>query len=584
MSINIKEDQDVVVKQISFKTFWRTLTSIKMPWLVLIGTIAISMLNSRVSIIFPDYQQKYFEKGHLTQHTVMVGIGILLASGAVSIVSYALKTYVLSDIICRYREKIWEKCVNLSIPSLEKLNPNELISRTSADTSNLGEFLFTITITTITALYATYTKLSLISSYNKKLVYCQLVLIPFLLILRILEGRIDYKIQYRLKYRLSRLTEYLAEILINVPLIKSYVKEKEKLDKGAQAIESYNDELFRMERVSYIFAVLDYLLLLAARVFAIFYGVYLIHRGELKLATWISYFMISQMLYRNLNQILSQWTFLKDAQSSVARVSEILALDEEAVGKKQAPADLPIRVSDLEVQLGGRNVLEGINVEISPKGKTAIVGPSGSGKSSFLNSLLGFYPISKGKIQLDQTDIGDLDLDRYRECFAYVPQKVEIFSDSLRFNLTYGVHHEVDDQELLDVIHQVDLDEFFNKLSDGLDSQMAEAGRNASGGERQKLALARAILQLKDPERKLLLLDEATSHLDPESEATINGVIDDLAETYPVVMVSHHLKSVVNAESIIVLDKGKLVQTGKHQDLLTNCNLYAKLVAEEWGA
>ncbi|RLK63464.1 ABC transporter ATP-binding protein [Atopobacter sp. AH10] len=574
-----KKNKGPVIARISLKQFWNLVKSVRIPWVLLLVTIALSLINAKVSIWFPDYQRTYFEKGNLTSKTVTIGILILILSGLTSMISTGVENYLRKDIDRRFRNRIWQKSLALKVSSLRQFNPNELISRTTDDTQQLSDFMVTVTVTLLSAIYSVYINLALIASYHKNLMYVQLAVIPILLILRIIEGEVNYRIQYQAQYRLSKFTEYMAEILTNVPLIKSFVKEKYEGDRASKVIDDYNNIHFKSSAIGLLFIVGDNILQILVRVVGILYGGYLIKTGELDMASWIAYFGLSGGLYFTINQILQQWSILKGVQSAVARLVQIFELPEED-RKGQMPED---RVGDLNVhqaqlQLSGQVVLDDLSVTFAPKGKQVIVGPSGAGKSSLLNSLLRFHDLNEGSITLGGQDISTLDLLAYRQEFVYVPQEPVLFSRSLRDNLCYGLKEAVKDDEILALCHRLCLDELLDRLPDGLDSLLAESGQNLSGGERQKVAMVRAILQLQEGHKHFLLLDEITANLDPESEEKISQVIDELSHDYAVIIVTHRMHLAKDAKQIVVLKEGRLCGMGQHQDLLSTCPIYQQLV------
>lgn len=566
----------------SVKMFWKMIRVIRIPWLLVGIAVALSLLNAKMSIAFPDYQRRYFEKGNLTAQTIGVGIVILLASGALNMMASSSSSYLRSEIVRRFRDRVFQKSLNLSVTSLEKLNPNELISRTTADTLQLGDFFVTVTVTLLSSIYAVYINLKLIGTYHRQLMLFHLAVIPVLVLLRGIEGHVEYKIQYRIQHRLARLTEYLAEILANVPLIKAFVQEEKELAHGVKVIDDYNDSQFKMNLVMISFIVADYIIQLGVRLFGILYGGYLVKIGEISLATWMAYFGLSMILYMKLGAIVQQWAVFKGVQSAMARVAEIFTFkDERLSGELIAEPDAPLTVNHLSVEMAGKELLQDIAVTIAPKGKQAIVGTSGAGKTTLLNVLLGFYPATKGQVKIGQQLVDQVDLRAYRKQFAYVPQVPEIFTASLRDNLTYGVDHSLTDQALEEVCQQVHLERFVAQQADGLSTVLTDKGQKLSGGEREKIALARAILQLNDPGRRILLVDEGTANLDPSSEEEIKTILDELAQTYAVVLVSHRIDLVKTADAITVLDKGRVIGSGRHDQLLEHCTLYRQLAQAE---
>jgi subfamily B ATP-binding cassette protein MsbA len=221
------------------------------------------------------------------------------------------------------------------------------------------------------------------------------------------------------------------------------------------------------------------------------------------------------------------------------------------------------------------NALTNFSLEI-PSGKTyAIVGPSGSGKSSLLALLPRLYEIESGSITIDDIDIKNLTLSSLRQQIALVAQDVVLFNDSIRNNISYGCAHYTQAQ-IRDAVSAADLSSFLSTLPAGLDTQVGDRGVRLSGGQRQRIAIARAILK----NAPILLLDEATSALDTQSEIVVQQAIDKLRANRTTIVVAHRLSTIVGADLIIVLDGGRIVQTGNHSQLLKEDGLYRNLYSK----
>ncbi len=219
-----------------------------------------------------------------------------------------------------------------------------------------------------------------------------------------------------------------------------------------------------------------------------------------------------------------------------------------------------------------RQILHGINLEIKHGEKVAIVGSSGSGKSTLARLLFRFYDVSSGSIDVGQHDIRDLSLDSWRCALGIVPQDTVLFNTTIRENLLYG-KPDASEEQLANVIEQAQLSSFIEQLPNGLDTKVGERGLKVSGGEKQRIAIARVLL--KAPH--ILVFDEATSALDSRSEKAIQQALDEISSHQTTLIIAHRLATVVNADKIVVLEAGRIVEQGSHQDLLAKNGHYAKL-------
>ncbi|MBT6207320.1 MAG: ABC transporter ATP-binding protein/permease [Francisellaceae bacterium] len=217
-------------------------------------------------------------------------------------------------------------------------------------------------------------------------------------------------------------------------------------------------------------------------------------------------------------------------------------------------------------------IIKEVSFDITPGTMTAIVGPSGSGKSTISKLLLRYCDINKGSIKIDGQDIKEVTQESVRQVIGVVPQDVILFNNTLRFNLTYG-NFDATDDEINNVIHLVHLDKFVSQLDGGLESQVGEGGLKISGGERQRVGIARALL--KNP--KILLFDEATSSLDTKIEKSIQENIQEVAKGTTSIIIAHRLSTITHANKIIVMNDGEIIQSGSHKDLINQDGLYATL-------
>jgi ATP-binding cassette subfamily B protein AbcA/BmrA len=229
-----------------------------------------------------------------------------------------------------------------------------------------------------------------------------------------------------------------------------------------------------------------------------------------------------------------------------------------------------IKLENVSFKYNTQDVLSNVDMVI-PKGKvTAIVGPSGSGKTTILSLLERLYVPQGGKIKFGDTEVESINLDEWRNATGYIQQNSPLLSGTIRDNITYGMNRDVKDEEVFRAAKLANAYDFIMKLPEGFDTNIGQLGGKLSGGERQRIALTRMII--KDPD--YLLLDEATSSLDAENESQVQAALDNIMKGKTAVVVAHNMKTVVNADNIIVLDGGKVQASGKHDELYKKNNLY----------
>jgi subfamily B ATP-binding cassette protein MsbA len=268
---------------------------------------------------------------------------------------------------------------------------------------------------------------------------------------------------------------------------------------------------------------------------------------------------------------------LKRGNAAAERVLEILEQENPIVSKpdaiKKETFERAISIKDIDFKYIDENVLTNFSLDI-PKGKTvALVGQSGSGKSTIANLLTRFYDVNSGSISIDGTDIRDLDLHSLRALMGLVTQDSILFNDTVRNNVALG-KPDATDEQVVEALKIANAYEFVAELPNGIHTNVGDSGGKLSGGQKQRLSIARAVL--KNP--PIMILDEATSALDTESERLVQQALENMMQNRTSIVIAHRLSTIQKADTIIVMQKGRIVEQGKHDELLAHDGVYKKLV------
>lgn len=284
--------------------------------------------------------------------------------------------------------------------------------------------------------------------------------------------------------------------------------------------------------------------------------------------TFMSFFIAMMMLFAPMKRLTN---INVDIQKGIAAAISIFELLDQApekdIGEKELPAvtgDIEYKNVSFEYETSHQRVLKNIDLKIKKGQTVAFVGRSGSGKTTLVNLLPRFYEISEGSIEIDQHDCRDYKLSSLRRHIAYVGQETIIFSTSLRKNIAYGFMENATDTDIINAAEAAHAMEFINQLPDGLDTIVGEGGIQLSGGQRQRIAIARALLR----NAPILILDEATSALDTESERHIQSALEVLVKDRTTLVIAHRLSTIENADLIVVMDNGNIVEQGTHNELI----------------
>ncbi|SEH28036.1 lipid A export permease/ATP-binding protein MsbA [Magnetospirillum fulvum] len=395
-------------------------------------------------------------------------------------------------------------------------------------------------------------------------------------------GRRMRKVTANTQEQMGLLTTYLEQSVQGIRVVKAYGMEDYEKTRVRTLVETLQDLVYRAARVrSASSPIMEFLGGVAITV-VILYGGSRVIDGHTTPGAFFSFITALMLAYRPLKSLASLNTNLQEGLAAAARTFSVLDAQPE-IQDHPGARDLLVREGNVRFEGvfftydGSRAVLDGIDLTV-PGGRTvALVGPSGAGKSTLLNLLPRFFDVTDGRVTIDGQDIRDITMTSLRSKIALVSQEITLFDDTIRANIAYGRPGASDD-EIIQAAHAAAAHEFIMGLPDGYDTIVGERGLNLSGGQRQRIAIARAMLK----NAPILLLDEATSALDTESEHQIQAALDRLMRGRTTIVIAHRLSTVVGADLIHVMDRGRVVESGTHAMLVEQGGLYARLYAMQF--
>ena len=545
--------------------------------LMLLGGLLLLFLSSLVFMLFPYLAGLMVDvaQGNSAVDISLGRIGwilliVLVIQGTFSYLRVILFAIVSERGIADVRKAVYEKLITLPIVFFEKSRVGELISRLTADVEKLYS-TFSITIAEfLRQIIILIAGIIFLAITTPKLALIMLVTFPLIVVGAFFFGRFIRRLSKKRQDALAETNIILSESMQSINTVKSFTNEWFETSRYGKSIDYVVKIALRYAQGRAIFAVFIVSVLFGALFFIIWQGALMVQRNEItagQLVAFVSYTAIIGGAIAGLGNFTTE---LLGAIGATERVREILEMEGEVnLTKKQieqvAAVKGHIQFKNVHFSYPTRDdvqVLKGINFEVQAGQKVALVGQSGAGKSTIVQLLLRFYQLDKGDIKVDGKNIFSYDISQYRSNLAIVPQEVLLFGGSIRENILYG-KPGASEAEIIDAAKKANAWEFIENFPEGLETLVGERGIKLSGGQRQRIAIARAIL--RDP--AILLLDEATSSLDSESEKAVQEALNMLMVGRTSIIIAHRLSTIREVDCIYVIDEGRIIERGTHEEL-----------------
>ena len=372
----------------------------------------------------------------------------------------------------------------------------------------------------------------------------------------------------------TKLVDAVLEYIQGMSVVRAFHGDKAANQTLNNTIKETENQNFKLERKRIPYNVLEQVVLRVTSVLAILLSIWLFLQGNMSLFTCLMMVVSAFMVYSELESAGEMFFMLPMIDASIDRVEEIdRAPRMDEGGSVQVPKSHDISFDHVDFSYGDRKIIDDVSFTIPEGTTTAIVGPSGSGKTTLTSLMARFWDVNKGSVKLGGIDVKDYSLDSLMSNFSMVFQNVYLFNDSIENNIKFGkpaASHE----EVVAAAKAARCHEFIMALPDGYDTVIGEGGATISGGERQRLSIARAMLK----DAPIVILDEATANVDPENEAELQAAIEALTGGKTIIMIAHRLKTVRHANQILVVDHGRIVQHGTHDQLIRQKGIYADFI------
>ncbi len=585
--------KDKEAKRASFKKATRVFRYLK-PYR---GTFAIGfvflILSSLTAMLFPYFIGQLIGQDELTPggqstglqfdsvDSIIAALFIVFTAQAIfSFFRILLFTRVTEYTLMDIRKDAFSKLVMAPLNYFNQNKVGELTSRIAADITQLQTTFTTTLAEFVRQVITIVVGIAALVWLSPKLSLIMLSIIPAVAIAAVFFGRFIRKLSKKTQDAAATSNNILEEALQGIQNVKAFTNEFFEIARFTHAAQSIRSLAIKGAVWRAFFVSFVILCMFGSIVFVIWQGVLLTQEGEMLQSSFISFIMYTIFLGASIGSLPDLYAGIQKAIGATENLMEIVDQDSESIHESTElhPKRFKGRITFRGVDFHYMNrqsmpVLKKLNIEVAPGEQLAIVGPSGAGKSTMTSLLLRFYDPTSGKIEIDGKDIMSYDLSHYRSQFAIVPQEVLLFNGTIRENIAYG-RPGADDAEIEEAARKANAFGFITSFPEGFETLVGERGVQLSGGQRQRIAIARAVL--RDP--AILILDEATSSLDSESEQLVQQALESLMQNRTSLVIAHRLSTIRQADKIVVLEDGAIVESGTHAELLLrNDGLYNKL-------
>jgi len=547
-----------------WKKFFVFLFKSHLPWgwIVLYLVAEIGVIN--IGLDETAYTAQLFA-GDLSAKLVSQLIFVMIVNGIGGSVVILIRQLTNARFDRNARQAALNKIMHLPMSFFKEENPRETITRIVTNTQAVGNTFVLFVLPGITGIYSIYAVLKKVSYYDQRLVLTLIGFIPLTILIGFVTGRINYSLNHTDKKLYALLTEQLSELITNIPLAKAFAKEKYEEKRSSDLCERLYHINIKGSWLGQIGDLSFSVLTLIQEFVIILVGLFLLGNENIELKAWIAFYMFSGVLMTNIQSLLLVWQNVKTIQGGAKRITEIMDTPFE-INQGQCIDDFhgTITFDDVHFQYKDQTpVLSGINCSFAKGKATALLGVSGCGKSTIVNLIDRIYMPQSGTITIDGVNIQDYELEHYRKHFSFISQDIMLFSGTIKENLCYGLSKVYSDEELWDVLKKVQAYDFVQKLPGQLYEEIGEYGNTLSGGQRQKLALARVLLD----DAPYMILDEATASMDMIGIREVLTLLKTYANHRTIIAIAHSPEILTLVQDVIIIENGCVSAQGSLEEV-----------------
>ncbi|POH13749.1 multidrug ABC transporter permease [Fructilactobacillus sanfranciscensis] len=563
----------------NFKSFINLIRQTKPKYWQLWAGLGLGLIATTVQLLVPKVAQSMvnnFSKG-VSGVLISGVIALFIISALVNALSGTLLGFFGENVVANLRKLLWNKILRFPVNYFDNVKTGTLTSRLVNDSDQIKNLLSVSFPSSVTSIFQLTGALTIMLFMDWRMTLIMFIAVPLVMTVMRPLMRKTRQVGRQRQDELADFSGKAEETLNEIRLVKSSNAENYEAKSGNQMVNNLFKIGLKEAIYDSIASPLMGTVMMALMVGVLAYGAHRVATGTMTIGTMFAFLMYLFQIIGPVSMMARLFTDLSKANGATDRIQELMSELEEnfTAGKTYDVAGKPLQMQNVNFAYEkSQPILKDVSFTANPNSTVAFVGPSGSGKSTIFSLIERYYQPTSGKITIGDMEIDQISLENWRKQIGFVSQDSAIMAGTIRHNLTYGLNDNYTNEQLWQVLKLAYADGFVKEMSDGLDTQVGERGVKVSGGQRQRLAIARAFL--RDP--KILMLDEATASLDSESEAMVQKALAKLMKGRTTLTIAHRLSTIVDSDDIYFIDHGKVLGHGTHEELLKELPLYQEYV------
>ncbi|HAA6489679.1 TPA_asm: ABC transporter ATP-binding protein [Listeria monocytogenes] len=560
---------------------------LKPYWLSITAVLVLTFGQVIGQLYLPTLMSNIIDKGVVTGDTDYIwstGMKMLLISFA-SVILSVIVVYLASRISMGFgkelRDKIFTKVEDFSLQEFDKVGTSSLITRTTNDVVQIQNVLYMMMRLMVMAPIMLLGGIIMAVGRDAKLSLIFVVVLPLLLLLVVILGGKAMPMFKSLQKKMDKLNRVIREGLTGIRVVRSFNRNEDELEKFEEANADYATTAIKVNRLLSLMSPLMMLLMNLTSIAIVWIGSIFIGNGDMQVGDLMAFIQYAMQIMMSFMMLSAVFIMIPRAGASAERINEVLDMNAEILNPENPktstpPAKLSFEHVTFRYEGAEKPVIEDITFEANAGETIAIIGSTGAGKSTLINMIPRFYDVESGVVKINGIDVREMDQSSLRQKIGLVPQKAVLFTGTIASNMRYG-KEDVTDEEIWEALRTAQAENFVSKLANGLGSRVEQGGNNFSGGQKQRLSIARSLI--RKPE--IYIFDDSFSALDFKTDAKLREALKAETTEAVTLIVAQRITSVVNSDQIIVMNEGKIAGMGTHEELKESNQIYQEIMRSQ---